>query len=260
VTTKRPRHSREELRKLLLETGRTILREDGLGTGAEALTFKRVFDRVDDDTGIRLTNASVIRRVWENQAEFQVDVLVAIALGDYDEDVDVAIDYIRPILANLDRSSPESRAQAMRELCRVGGGANAQAVRQSSNLPSWIGVWALAASGGSFEYRKKIEDALLAGSEVFTRRIERLYSAMISYLGFRLREDFTLHQFVVAADALSQGYGLRDRIDGSINEQIVHRTGPNGETQEWTLFAVAFEGLILQFMEIDPDWEPEPET
>ena len=61
-----------------------MLREEGLGTGAEALTFKRVFDRVEEDTGVRLTNASVIRRVWENQAEFQVDVLVTIALGDYD--------------------------------------------------------------------------------------------------------------------------------------------------------------------------------
>ncbi len=259
MTAKRPRQSREELRKLLLETGRTILREDGLGTGAEALTFKRVFDRVDDETGIRLTNASVIRRVWENQAEFQIDVLVSIALGDYDADVDVAMDYIRPVLANVDRSSPESRAQAMRELCRVGGGANAQAVRQSSNLPSWIGVWALAASGGSFDYRKKIEDALLAGSEVFTERIQRLYAAMISYLGFRLREVFTLRQFVVAADALSQGYGLRDRIDSSIDERIIRQTGPGGEAQEWSLFAVAFEGLIWQFLEIDPEWEPDPD-
>ena len=38
---RQPRQTREELRSLLLETGRTILREDGLGTGAESLTFKR---------------------------------------------------------------------------------------------------------------------------------------------------------------------------------------------------------------------------
>ena len=82
---------------------------------------------------------------------------------------------------------------------------------------------------------------------------------MISYLGFRLREEFTLHQFVIAADALSQGYGLRDRIDSSIDERILRPTGPGGEAQEWTLFAVAFEGLIRQFFEIDPEWEPEPD-
>ena len=170
---RKPRQSREQLRRLLLEKGRAILREEGLGTGAEALTFKRVFDRVDEDTGIRLTNGSVIRRVWENQAEFQVDVLVTIALGDYDDEVDSALDYMRPVMSSVDRSSPASRAGAMREICRLGGAANADALRRSSTLPSWIGVWALAASGESLDYRKKIEEALLAGYETFNRAHRR---------------------------------------------------------------------------------------
>jgi hypothetical protein len=254
TTTRKTRHTRDELRELLLEKGRAILGEEGLGTGAEALTFKRVFDRVEQDTGIRLTNASVIRRVWENQAEFQVDVLVAIAMGDYDGDVSDALAYVRPVLASVDRSSPESRAEAMREICRVGGAVSARALRQSSNLPSWIGVWALAASGESLEYRKKIEEALLSGYETFTERVEHMYSALTSYLGFRLREGLTLHQFVIASDSLSQGYGLRDRIDNSVMETIVRATGPDGESQEWTIFGVAFEGLVRQFFEIDPEW------
>jgi hypothetical protein len=36
---------------------------------------------------------------------------------------------------------------------------------------------------------------------------------MTAFLGFRLREQFTLRHFVVAADSLAQGYSLRDRID-----------------------------------------------
>ena len=32
---------------MLLDAGRSILRDEGLGTGAEAITFKRVFDRVE---------------------------------------------------------------------------------------------------------------------------------------------------------------------------------------------------------------------
>ena len=144
----------------------------------------------------------------------------------------------------------------MRELCRVGGAANADALRRSSTLPSWIGVWALAASGESLDYRKKIEDALLSGYETFTERIESMYTALLPYLGFRLREGFTLHQFVVAADALSQGYGLRDRIDSSVMVTIPRRQARIGDIQEWTLFAVAYEGLVRQFFEIDPEWSP----
>jgi hypothetical protein len=128
---RQPRQTREELRSLLLETGRTMLREEGLGTGAESLTFKRVFQRVEEDKGIRVTNASVIRRVWENQAEFQVDVLMAIAQGDYQEDIDTALDEMRPLFAAMDRSTPESRQRAMREMCRVGPGG----LEQADQLP-----------------------------------------------------------------------------------------------------------------------------
>ena len=48
---------------------------------------------------------------------------------------------------------------------------------------------------------------------------------------------------------------LRDRVDQSKMEGIVRQSGPDGEAQEWTLFAVAFEGLVRQFFEIDPDWD-----
>ena len=64
-------------------------------------------------------------------------------------------------------------------------------------------------------------------------------------------------QFAIAADSLGQGYGLRDRIDGSIMDYIALPTGPGGVTQQWTLLAIAFEGLVQRFFEIDPDWEPD---
>lgn len=121
---RQPRQSREELRELLLDTGRSILYEDGLGTGAEALTFKRVFDRVEERNGIRITNASVIRRVWENQAEYQADVLATIAEHANVEEIDISVDAIRPMLSAVDLSTPASRQAAMRELCRVGGEVN----------------------------------------------------------------------------------------------------------------------------------------
>src|SRR5580704_3939918 len=108
MTAKRPRFSREGLRELLVETGGSILREDGLGTGAETVTFKKVFDRVEEETGIRLTNASVIRRVWRNQSEFQADVLVAIALKENSDEIDLNVDAVVPVLSNVDFTSPES--------------------------------------------------------------------------------------------------------------------------------------------------------
>ena len=82
MAERQPRRTKEDLRSLLLDAAQTILREEGLGVGTDALTFKRVFDRVEQDTGLRLTNASVIRRVWENQAEYHTDVLIDILNND----------------------------------------------------------------------------------------------------------------------------------------------------------------------------------
>ncbi len=257
MTVKRPRHSREEIRELLLETGASILREDGLGLGAEVVTFKKVFDRLEEETGIRLTNGSVIGRVWRNQADFQVDVLVTIVLQGIEGEVDLTVGAVAPILTKADLSSPDSREATLRELCRVGGAANLEAVRRSRNWPLWIGVWALAATNEPVEYRRRISSALLSGSEDFDQQIEAVYAAMADLLGFRLREQFTIRQFAIAVDCLGQGCGLRDRVDNSSMLGILRATGPGGRPQEWTLFAVGFESLVRQFFEIDPDWQPQ---
>lgn len=241
---------------MLLVAGRSILRDEGLGTGAEAITFKRVFDRVEKETGVRLTNASVIQRVWENQAEFQADLLVSIALGQNHEEIDDAVTGVKPAMAAFDVATPASRSASLRELCRLAGQLNARALRQSTDWPLLIGVWSLAVSGQGSDYRKRIEAALRTGYDAFTARVEAVYATMTSFLGFRLREEFGLRDFVIAVDSLAQGFGLRDRIDDSMMKSIVRSTGPGGTEQEWTLFGTAFEGLVNQFFEIDPHWRP----
>ena len=251
------RHSRDELRGLLIGAGKSVLREDGLGTGAESLTFKKVFDRVEQDEGVRLTNASVIRRLWLNQAEFQADVLAAIAVEENEGEIDLTVDAVIPILDGADLSTPQRREDAMRELCRVGGAANMQAVSESDNWPLWINVWILATVGEQLdEHRKRIEAALLAGYESFAERIEAVYQGMTAVVGFRLRQHLTIRQFSTAADSLGQGFGLRSRIDIAATEPIFRPTGPDGGLQEWTTFAVAFEALVFHFFEIDPNWAP----
>ena len=90
--------------------------------GAGDLTFKRVFERVEATTGERLTNASVIRRVWENQAEFQTDVLASVAAsGDTNGELATTMEAVAPLFEVLDRSSPEARLRAVSEVCRAAG-------------------------------------------------------------------------------------------------------------------------------------------
>lgn len=253
---RKPKQSREELRALLLDSGRAILREEGLGSGAEALTFKRVFDRVAKETGLRLTNASIIKRVWENQAEYQADVLVAIATDDGHVELDRTVEALLPFFEEMDVSTAEARWRSASELCRLAGGANADALRTSANWTSWIGVWALATAGDPYVYRGRIEAALVEGYELFTKQLEEIYAGMADLLGMRLREQLTMRQFTISVEGLAEGCALRNRVDHSDMDGILRPTGLHGELQEWTLFAVGLEGLVRQFFDLDPRWSP----
>ncbi len=246
------RRSREETRARMLEVGILVVRDKGFG----ALSFKNVFERLEKEHGIRLTNASVIGRIWKNLAEYRADLLVAIALEENETEVERTFDAVAPFIAELDRSTPAAREAAMRELCRLGGAANLEIMRQSDNWPLWINAWDAVNSNDELGYRERIRTALVTGYNAFNDRIEDVYRTVADLLGFRLRDSLTLRQFTIAVDAVGQGCGLRDRFDASHMSGILRPTGPAGEIQEWTLFGIAMDGLVKQFFELDPDWTP----
>ena len=115
---RRPRLARAELRSMLLEAALEILREEGLHTGSVNITFKRVCDRVQVRTGIQVTNGSVIKRIWENQAEFQADVLVAVANDLSRPELGLIFNALGPLLDEAVLSNPESRARPVQQVCR----------------------------------------------------------------------------------------------------------------------------------------------
>ena len=256
----RPKHSRDDLRSLLVGTARALLREEGLGTGVENLTFKRVFQRVELDTGLRLTNASVIKRVWDNQADFQEDVLVAIASDEGVSEFEETMEAVAAVLEAVDLSTESSRWATLREVCRVGGEANMTSLLASSEWPSWIGVWTLTTAVGAPAQRRRLEAALLKGYEGFTAHFEQAYLAVADLLGFRLRAPLTIRQFTMAVSALAEGCALRGRVDLAGLRGIERSTGPDGALQGWTLLGTGLEALAVQFFEADPDFRPEDRT
>jgi hypothetical protein len=248
------RHSREEIRQLMMDAGRSILVERGLGAGAGELTFKRVFERIESTSGVRLTNASVIRRVWENQAQYQDDVLLSVALaGDTGGDMGETAAALLPALAEFDLSTVDGRLRGLTEVCRTGGAASLQALVGSRNWSVWVGVWVLGVTSPSSERGRRIRLALFEGYEATTDMWSELHGALLDHLGFRIRAPFTLRQFTVSVGALVEGCALRAGADqdGSVLERP---TGPGGRPQEWTLFAVGLEALAMQYVELAPEW------
>ncbi len=108
------RRTREELRRLLLEAGAHVLLEEGLGTGAEHLTFKRVYDKLEVTAGVRITNASVIGRIWDSQADFQDDLLCTFARESGSSAIDETLAAGASALNGCDRSSLDMRRPGRR--------------------------------------------------------------------------------------------------------------------------------------------------
>jgi hypothetical protein len=94
--------------------------------------------------------------------------------------------------------------------------------------------------------------ALLRGFDSVAEFWEPTFVGLFGYLGFRIRAPRTVRQFTEAVLAWSQGHAIRHRVSGNV-PRLSLPTGPGGELQEWTLFSVGLEGLVLQFFEPDPD-------
>ena len=205
VSCRRPQLSRSDLRTLLVETGREILREEGLGAGAELLTFKRVTDRIEADKGVRILNGSISGRVWESLFDYQTDVLVTIAADDSTSEIEETLDELTPILLGADPSSEESRWSTVREVCRVGAAANMAALSRSTDWSLWIGVWAVTSVGSAPARRRRIERALEESYRVVTERMERVYQAAMDIVGYRVRPGLTIRQFTDRGGSADRG-------------------------------------------------------
>jgi hypothetical protein len=245
------RSSRQELRQLLLGAAQDIMEEEGVQTASTNLTFKRVFERVERTTGRTVTNASVIRRVWDNMADFQADVLINISRDERRPELDRLLEAIGRLLDECDLSTPESRGRALQELCRTVGQAITELFGDSTFGSAWIAVLAIATTAPDPVLRDRMVGALMSGYDTVADFWEPTFSGLFGYLGFRIRDPLTVRQFTEAALAWSQGHAVRHRVTGGV-PTLTRATGPAGESEEWTLFSVGLEGLVHQFFELDP--------
>jgi hypothetical protein len=247
---------RDELRALLVGTGLELLSEEGLSRGAERLTFKRVFDRVEAEHGIRVTNASVIGRIWDSMEDFQSEVLTT-ALNDVDE-ADITNTFVAGIevLEGADLSTREGRRAAVVELCRVTCQVHADTIERSRSALIFIGarglaVSRLAVSGVDGSDPDAPDDAhgIVAIYDGFASRLDVALQQVFDVLGLRLRPGLSLRSFSIAVVALAEGCNIWARMDPVHTKEIMRPTGPGGTDQPWSLFAMGVEAMLWQFTE-----------
>ena len=225
--------------------------EEGLGTVADSLNFKRAFDRVEAETGIKVVNASVIGRLWENQADYQTDVLVELASDTSRSNVSDVAERVGAVLAESDLSTAAGRAAALSEVCRVVGEALGDALRRSAAWSVWMNLWVMAASSDLPDRHQRVLETLMESYETINQEGLEAFGGLMTSLGYRPREPLTVAQFLNAAGALGEGCSLRDRVDSNMLG-IVRPTGAHGEDQTWTIHGIGLHALVQEFFEPDP--------
>jgi hypothetical protein len=251
----RARRTREELREIVLAAGRDVLLSEGLGSGAEHLSFKRVLDHVASSQGIRITNASVIGRIWENQEEFQSDVVRSIVDHQVDSEFDSSLEAWGDVLADLDVSTPEMRRASLGELIRVTC-ARYLDTASTSTATIQMALVTYIAAGMGVGQDGGLVDSFRETSGRMTLRYLDLYQAGLDIVGWRVRPGQSLRDAALLFSAVAEGILLHRVVDPDAFRPIHRPRLLDGQEVEWTALAVTMDALVDVYAEPDPDRRP----
>lgn len=251
------RRTRDELRALVTEAAIDLVRVEGLGAVSTTLTYQKVFDHLEATKGVRVTRASVHERIWNSQEEFQNHVLLSRRPWANPE----AASTTGPALDVFDRTQGMSPIERMREMTRVAA-ARAQEISESDPLYySWVGITMCLAKDARLDADDEQRLRLAVGEAYaeMTGRNTRILETLGAALGVRPRVDLFRRReegwaaVVRLGTALSEGVSVRTRMDPDELPPVMLATGPDGELQEWTMFAAGYWALLATFLEVDPD-------
>lgn len=254
------RRSRSELRELVVSAAIDLIRTEGLGVVSTTLTYQRVFEHLEATKGIRVTRASVHERIWDSQSDFQNAVLLR--ANHWETTTGETLDHALEAFARTDGLSPWLR---LREMTRVSA-THALAAAESDPLYySWVGATMSMAKDSNVDAAKMrdLADATAAAYAEIDDRIIGLLVSLANVLGFRPKAnlfrdpDSGLQLIARLGVALSEGASVRTRFDPRQLPDRILPTGPDGEDQTWSEFALGYWALLQAFIEIDPEVHPD---
>jgi hypothetical protein len=237
-----------------LASGVEVLHKEGLGTGVEHLTFKKVLDNLEATSGIRITPASLIRRVWFNQEEFQLDVVRFIINEQGDEEVSNVTDALAETFGLIDVSSLAMRKASLTELIRVTAMSYINSASNSrATIQTALATYMVA--GGAVGENDDLVEMFKETNERLTNQYVALYEAALGAVGLRVKPGLTIRQVAVAISTLSEGVLLRHMVEPDAFEPVTAVRELDGTTVEWELFGFGMNTIVGACIEEDPEWE-----
>lgn len=249
--TKRPRgrppkYPPDEVRERLLDAALATLRVQGVESGLDAVTLDGAILDADVPRGMSY-------KIWRAedgtpQDAFRLATVLHILHMPATSGLPATRQHTEEALASrkeeLESTDIEVRRRLLREMARVVGESNYLTLENSNNWKLYSAIRTAALTRPDVE--PAVLKALRAGEEYLIAKYSELYVEVAEAVGMSLRPEYHIEEFAAATYAVNEG--LSGRLSANHRRVGIERpTGPDGATQEWTLFSIAFEALIDHF-------------
>lgn len=246
-------------RDQIIATALSQIAAHGLTVGLDHLSLEKVIAA----SGVSRATAY---RIWPSKQQFLAEVIVA-AVRSTTLEVDSEAEAGR-ILALLDHHPDFATDAATRRHVVVDGlRISIQAdLERIVNSPQWSTYLALSATSRGLPdgvLRTEVTSALAETDQRFTAHRVSVYARLPQLLGYRFRppldEETGFSLLSQAAGALMTGFAVKADTQPNLLTDTFVLAAFDARELTWTAPSFALTGLVLSYLEPDPDvvWGPE---
>ena len=257
TATSATRRKRADLKRLVLEAGIEVLERDGLGLGAEGVTYAMVFEHLEQTAGIRVTRGSVHERIWDSQRDFQSEILTSVVGSDLSALLADSHALVDATLQQADHSTHAARGDALRHLIRVMSRQHLDQTNTPNRLALWQATVRSILCRPSGDDVASLRQVATASYRSYVAAQTQLYVDAAQTLGYRIRrvpgltETQVVEKWTSTMLALAAGFSIRD--GAGLIETFDVPSGRDGSQEQWDDFSFAVWQVMSSFLENPPD-------
>lgn len=251
------RLSVEEIRSKLLQSASQHVEAVGLSLWLNTT----LLEQLTSDAGVTSKQFS---QVWASPDAFLTDLFCELANQAQADRADTQTllttwQYLGMRVDEL--HSAEGRRRVLIDIIRTAAAYNFDVVTASNKWRTYAALSTTIMSWPDGEARDRVIDALRASEMAFVDTMESFYRNVLPTVGHRLKPQFNndFQPFVVAAASVIEGLGIvRATVPALVDAkfEVPSDRSTDGDSDTWSVAALAFVGVVDAFIEPDPMFAP----
>ena len=240
-----PKYPVDEVRNRLIDSAKDALRKNGLTFGVNVATLEGSIEEADvpRGTSYRTWRAAAVHDESPQDA-FRNATIADLARNAQDDWLPTCRTFIHEQIA-AHRSGEVTLQQILRQI----GAFGHELVNDTLEIRLVQAFRATAATQDNTP--ESITQALQDGKEKIISEYTELVQQLAVEVDVQLRNGRDAREFTEAFFAITQG--ITHNAGGMPPRHVPRPTGPDGETEQWTLAGISIEALVRQYFDWSPD-------